>query len=710
MNLTILCQALSLALSATATQPDARDARSAHDHTAHPDLEAVVVTATPLREDSESVLAPVAVLSGSALDDARAQSLGETVGALAGVTTSTFGAAVGRPIIRGQEGVRVSVLNDGLTTGDVSTVSVDHAVGIEPFLADQIEVLKGPATLLYGSGAIGGVVNVVDGRVPTRVPDGIEGRFETAFDSVADTRMGALRLDAGHNGWAVHADAAWREADDYEVPGSAYADPEEADEHPLGVVENTALRTRSGALGFSRVGEWGHAGVAFSSYRSEYGIPGHEHEHEEEERVLAGGGAKSLDFEGVYIDLKQERVVLDTALTAPFAGAEQLRFKLSRTNYEHQEIEPDGEVGTDFDNDETDARLEWVHTPWGPLTGAIGVTWNDRDFSALGEEAFVPPSRTRSSGVFVVEQSTWGDWRGEFGARLDRNRVQPEAGESRRFSLFSASASLRRSLGEHWQIGVLADRAQRAPVAEELYADGAHLATGLFEIGNPDLGRETANQIELEVRYEGARVHWHASAFLNRYDDYLFLVPAHDDHEEHAGTGLLDDDHEHEDELPVVAWTQQDARFHGLELGGHVDLSEGPSGQWTLDFMADRVRARTDDPIVCEDCEPSTALARIAPARIGLGLGWSRDAWRARLGAIHTFAPDNPAEAASADSEYTLVDATVAWTLPWERADSEVYLQVRNLTDEAARPQVSFLKDVAPLPGRNWILGLRMTF
>ena len=374
---------LALALATVISWPAAAaDAADDPRHKTPVDIDRVVVTANTLRTSAEDMVEPVEVLAGEKLDEAKGATLGETVGKLPGVQSSHFGQGVGRPIIRGLDNARVATLTGGLGSADVSTVSQDHNVTIEPFLADQIEVLKGPATLLYGSGAIGGVVNTVDGRIAEKpMTETVSGRAEARYDSVSKGWTGMARADAmGANGALVlHADGVYRDLEDYDTP--------------LGRQANSFIETKTGALGASLVGDAGFFGMAASRYEDQYGNPGEPGDPAEGEP-------------SVFIDMKQSRIEAKAGLTQPFAIFSGMRASLAHTNYEHIEFEGD-EVGTRFLNDGNEGRLEFTHKAWGPWFGAFGVQIGSRTFAAIGEEAFVPQTPSREYGVFETEQGTW---------------------------------------------------------------------------------------------------------------------------------------------------------------------------------------------------------------------------------------------------------------------------------------------------------------
>lgn len=713
-----LAIALALSLPAVhAAQPP--QAQDEHEHDAV-DLDAVVVKANPLAGTAEELTRPVEVLAGEKLDEAKANSLGETVNKLPGVQSSYFGPGVGRPIVRGFDGARVQVVSDGLGSGDVSTVSVDHAVSIEPFLADQIEVLKGPATLLYGSGAIGGAVNVIDGRVPEATTgQPLQGRAELRVGSVNDEKTGMVRLDgssaSGH--LVFHFDALHRETGDYDIPGQAESarlmaeHGEEPDPAEAGRLPNSFVRTDSGALGVSWVGERGFIGVGYSLFNSRYGIPGGGHAHEEEAPI--GEEAADAHGDGVHIGMDQRRTELRAGLDE--VGAFQsLRAKVARTEYTHTEYEG-GAVGTIFDNDSTEARFELVHRPLAGWNGALGLQWGQREFVAVGDEAFVPGSNSRDAGLFWIGQRDVGPLKLEVGARHDRNRVDVDEtaaiGPDREFDTTSVSAGLKWEPIDPVHVMFGLDRAQRAPTAEELYSNGLHVATASLEVGSPTLDVETANRAELGIHWHHGPFKASASVYHVRFDDYIYL----------ADTGLVEHD------VPVRLWTQGDARFNGAEAEASWAFADNASGQWDLRVFGDVVRAKLAgsgtrevaftlehegelEALVAELPQGGN-LPRIVPSRVGAELRWERGQWRASLGAVRYARQDRVAPNELPTDGYTLMDAHVAWHMDTPGGNAlEVFVDGSNLLDEEARPHTSFLKELSPLPGRGIAMGVRAFF
>lgn len=708
-------------------------------HAAATDLDAIVVKASPLARTAEDLARPVDVLAGERLDAAKASSIGETVNELPGVQSSYFGPGVGRPVVRGLDGARVQVLSDGLSSGDVSTVSVDHAVTVEPFLANQIEVLKGPATLLYGSGAIGGAVNVIDGRIPEEVTaQPLEGRAELRAGTVNDERTGMLRLDgtSAAGNLVFHLDALHRETGNFEIPGYAESqaahEDEEAHEQEagaFGVLPNSAIRTDSAALGVSWIGDRGFVGIGSSLFNTRYGVPGHAHGGHGEEEHGDDGHAEGEAHEGEAHDGEAHdgeeeaaavRIVMDQRRNEIRAGLdglgafESLRVKLADTQYTHTEFEGE-EVGTVFDNDSTEARLELVHRPLLGWDGAIGLQWSQRDFLAVGEEAFVPGSNSRDTGVFWIGERDLGRFTVELGARHDRNVVEiadgAGVGRDRAFESLSVSSALRWNVSDDFHLSLGLDRAQRSPTAEELYSNGFHVATGSIEIGDTELEVETANRAEIGLHWHRGPLRVGAQLYQVRFEDFVYL----------ADTGIESDG------LPVRVWTQDDARFNGAEAEVDWTFAENASGLWAVRVFGDVVRAEltgsgmrplafsvphdghSDDYVV--DLALGGNLPRIAPSRLGGELRWEQGPWRASLGAVRYATQDDVARFETPTDGYTLVDAHLAWHVDTAGGNAwEVFVDGSNLLDEEARVHTSFLKDLAPMPGRGVAFGVRAFF
>ncbi len=609
-------------------------------------LDEIIVRSSPLKESATHMTKPAEVLADAALDRARSGTLGETLRGLAGVQSTQFGQAVSRPILRGLDGGRVLMAQGGVSSMDVSTVSVDHAVSVEPFLADQIEVLKGPASLFYGTGAIGGVVNVEDGRLPETLPEQINGRMQLEYGSVADESNVVARADGALGSFAWHADAFRRDADAYDTP--------------IGIVENSALETRGAALGSTWISDAAHLGLAISRYETNYGIPNEE----------------------ALLDLGQTRI--DAHGGVEFDGMiSEIEFRAGINNYRHLELEG-SEIGTRFDNDEAHLRLDAAHEAIAGWNGVFGISGERRETVAIGEEAFIPPSTTRDIGLFLVEQKQGEVYDFTAGLRFDRNRVEANQ-TSRSFQTPSASISAAQHVNEQHTLVASFDFATRAPLAEELFSNGPHAATQNFEIGDEQLKTERARSVNLGWRMVTERLDLKLDFYHTRFARFIYLQP----------TDLLEDD------LPVFQWQQQDARFSGFDFSGNYRLWQEQANSLAIGVLADRVGAQFAD---------GTAIPRLSPRRLGLNAQWESEQWRFAMQALRYAKPSRLASFETSTKGFYQLDADLSYRLPVGEQNVEVYLQGKNLTNQLARLHTSFLKDSVPLPGRNIKFGVRYFF
>ncbi len=658
----------------------------------------IVVTASPEPRSRFELAQPTSVMDSDELVLRLQPTLGETLSREPGVTSTFFGAGASRPVIRGLGGDRIRILEGGIGTGDASTASPDHAVSIDPIVAERIEVLRGPATLLYGSSAVGGVVNVIDNRIPESVPDQkISGTVEARGGSVSDERSAAASFDGGGGKLAWHLDVLKRKTDDYKIPGFAESsalraseaqegEGYEGEEEIRGLLPNSATESEGGALGLSYVGEKAFFGLSVSGLDSLYGIPGG-HEHEEHEEGAEAGEAEEGEEAGVRIDLRQRRWDLRGGTTQPFGIFRGANVRFGASDYEHRELEGE-EIGTIFTNESREGRLELLQRRIGPLSGSVGVQVQSRDFVALGDEAFVPPTETRSWAGFVFQELVQGDWRFQAGGRFESQDVTAEADESRVRSFQSVSGSLGAVWQpvEGWSTGLSLSRSTKLPNAEELFSNGPHLATNAFEIGDPNLGEERSLSLDLTVRRTAGRVSGEVTVFANRFDGFIF---------EQATA-------EEQDGLQVFRFTQRDAELRGAELDGIVQLFHGDPHHLDLEVGADFVRAElrdTGDP-----------LPRIPAERYRLGLHYRNERLTARIDGQRVGRQDRVSALETPTEGYTTLDASLGYRFFAPRAVFDVILKGTNLTDEEARNHVSFLKDLVPMPGRDVSLAVRTTF
>ena len=638
---------------------------------------------------------PTNVVRGIDLRVAAQPSLGETLAGEPGINSTYHGPGSSRPIIRGLGGDRVRVLEGGVGTGDASSTSPDHAPAVESVTADRIEIIRGPATLLYGSSAIGGVVNVEDGRIPSELPaHPVTGTVDVRGGTVAKERNVAGRLDGSAGPIAFHASGLYRDTDDYSIPGFAdtdHEDGEEAHEEEVeGTLPNSSVENGEFAAGLSYVGENGFIGVAYSGYDSDYGVPGG-HAHEEEGE--APDGEEEHEEGDVRIDLQQRRFDAETRWRFGSTFLKGLNGRFGLSDYQHfEEIDPgDGgprEVETRFFNNEWEARLEATHSFGERSNGSVGFQVVDRDFEAIGEEAFVPPTQTTVYGVFLFEQLDLGEVVGlQVGARYEHRRADNTLdGITRDFDGLSASLGTVLQATDVLSFVLNGARSVKAPSAEELFSDGPHLATMTYERGDPDLDQEIGYSLDAGIRLDGERVHGALNLFVNSFDLFVYQ----------AFTGTQ------EDGLDVALWTQDDAIFTGFEAEGDVEVWHAGDGHFVVDAFIDYVRAEltaTDEP-----------LPRIPPLRWGGGLGYESPTWHGHAGVTRITMQDRVAAFEDPTAGYTMLNASVGYRLFAGRTVHDIVLSGSNLLDEEARSHTSFLKEVAPLPGRDVRLTYQVAF
>lgn len=612
----------------------------------------IVVTAGPDPRTQDEIAQPTTVVEAADLQRKLQSTLGETLRLEPGINSTFFGPGASRPVIRGLGGDRIRILESGIGSGDASTTSPDHAVSSDPLSAERIEILRGPATLLYGSSATGGVINVIDSRIPRSVPEEpLAGTVDLRAGSSARERAGNLslggRLGAGGR-FAWHLDGFDRESGNY---SSA-----------RGEVANSATEAQGGSLGVSYVGSAGFLGVSASRFDTLYGSPAEEE---------------------VAIDLQQQRYDLQGELRRNFGFLSRLKLRFGQADYEHTELEG-AEVGTLFLNDSWEGRLEGVQKPLGNLTGSVGVQRSRREFSALGEEAFVPPTQTDGWGVFTFQQLKAGSVEYQLGLRYEAQEVAAatQGLPRRRHDGLSGSLGLVWLPGDDYSLGFSLSRSLKLPNAEELFSNGPHLATDAFEIGDPNLGTEVNHGADLSLRKRSGIFTGEVSLFYNRFDGFIFEQP----------TG------EEEDGLQVLRFTQRDAEFRGAELSGIFQLIPGFDAELGADFVRAELRG-TGEP-----------LPRIPPRRYRLGLHYRGDRLQGRVEAERSERQSRTSRFETATPGSTLLNASVGYRLLLGGGVYDLLLRGTNLTDELAFNHVSFLKGVAPLPGRDFNLSLKLSF
>lgn len=647
-------------------------------------LDALVVSAGPIAARQDELFQAATVLTADRLRERLQPSLGETLGNEPGVSSTYFGPGASRPVIRGLGGDRVRILESGIGTGDAANTSPDHAVSIDPASAERIEIVRGPATLLYGSAAVGGVVNVLDGRIPTERPrSAFGGGILGLAGSVAAERnlSGYVRVGAGP--LVFRGVGSLLRTGDYTIPGFAelaHDQGEPGREEIAGVLDNSAVRNSSFGIGGSAVGARGFFGLSVSGVDSFYGVPVR---HDDEVRAISTG--QDAGEEEVRIDLRQRRVDLASELRFTEGIVEQIRVRAGSADYDHVELEG-GETGTRFMNDQWEGRVEIRHRRLGAFTGAVGAQFVNRDFAAIGEEAFTPPSATDQLGLFAFEEAAAGRVRVQIGGRLERQETSAEGGSSRTFDGASLSGGLNWDVVETLSLAVSVARSVKLPTPEELFSDGPHLASDAYEVGDPDLTEEVARSIDATVHFHTDDFRGQVTLFDMDFSD--FIHPAF--------TGEVVDG------LKGVLYRQADVRLWGFEAIAETEIFHTGGAHVGLEVSADYVRGT-----LASDGSP---LPRMPPLRFGGRLRFDGAPIRASLGARYVAAQDRTAEFESRTPSYPSLDASVSWRILRSGRVHELVLQGRNLTDADQRNHVSLLKDDVPMPGRDLRLMYRVAF
>ncbi|TMJ16660.1 MAG: TonB-dependent receptor [Alphaproteobacteria bacterium] len=659
---------------------------------AEPEGEDIVVTG--LRRNREDVLSGTTVVTGAELTRDLRPTIGETLARQPGVSATSFGPNASRPVLRGFQGERVRILTDGIGSLDVSNTSVDHAVAINPLTAERIEVLRGPAALLFGSEAIGGVVNVVDARIPRRLPsepvhvDGI-----LTYGSAADERSGNVSADVPIAGkFVFHVDGNYSKSGDLRIGGhiltpelreeaAASSDPAiRALADLKGKLPNTAAETSDIAAGVAYVGDGANIGFSVNRYDSLYGVP------------VRYSLVPGVEAEAPRIDVKQTRFDGRGEFDIGSGFLETVRLRGGYSDYRHDELEASGGIGTSFFNKGAEGRLEFVQRRSNGWGGGFGAQYFQRKLDIVGDEKFLPPDSTKQFGLFALESWESGPFRAEAGARYERQWVEADADADlgnpalkRSYNAFSGSLGGSYQVAEGVKLGINASHTQRAPSAEELFANGPHAGTQAFEIGDPNLSKEKSWGLEATLSADVGGVHIGGSVFQSWFDNYIY----------EARTGAIQDD------LPVFQISQADARYSGVEFEASAQVAKIGNYAIVADAVADYIRATIDSV---------GPAPRIPPLRVLGGLEAQSDRLQGRIEAEHVFEQDRTAENETPTDGFTLVNASVSWKPLANNEHTTLTLSANNIFDVDARRHASFLKDFAPLPGRDIRLTARFAF
>ena len=714
------------------------------------DLEQFSITGSPFTLKQEDVVISTNSVAKSELRRMGQASLGSTLDGLPGIHSTSYATGAGRPVIRGFDGDRVSILQNGTDTFDASASSPDHAVTVEPLLIDRIDIVRGPSSLLYGNAAIGGVVNVMEKSMHMAPPDGFQGEAEFKSGSVSDETAGGLSVQAGRNEIAWSLGYYNRKAGNYSIPGFAeskylreleahedehgdedenehegesegeHEDEHEEEEHEesFGILGDSFVETESLALGVTWFGESATYNLAFNLFETLYGVPGHSHahhhhedegEHDEEEH---GEGEEHEDHDeeeghdedeegSVFVDLENRRTAFRAEWTNLDGFFKSVELDATYGDYRHIEVEGEAGhqgVGTTYERAGYDLRLSSIHRNLGDWSGALGLDLSDETFEAIGLEAFIPPNKKQNLALFAVDRMDAGWGTVEIGARLESQSITPETTilDEKNEMTANLATGLILQLDNSETVAINISFNQRAPNASELYAFGPHVGTGTFEVGDASLGIEKSNNLNASWRKSVGFISGEFTLFFSDFADYIYLE--HLDHE--AFETLFPD--EDDGGLDIVKAEAVEAEFYGFELDIRFNLLELTDRRFHCDLTIDQTRGTNQTD--------GASLPRIPTRRIGGRLGYQHGPWHLGLGArYHTQAHHLAPEETPTDS-YTLAHADIAYHLEVGDNVVEIFAMGRNLADEEARPHTSFVKDRAPLPGRSVELGARVLF
>ena len=663
----------------------------ASEHEQATTLDTIRIKAHPLEQTSKDFAVADTVVDQKRLAQG-AVTIGEALSGETGISSNQFGAGSSRPVIRGQDGPRIKILQNSSENIDVSTLSPDHAVTVDPALAKQVEVIRGPSTLLFGAGTVGGLVNVTDSKLPTAMPEkGYEGNATLRYNTGSDEKLATAGVTLGLGDQvALRVEGLKREANDYIAPDYVHEGEKERR------VDNTFAKGQTVNVGLSWIYDRGFTGISYSNRQDQYGLPGHSHEyeschlhglslhcgeHDHDEDEHDDHDHDHAHEAGPWIDLKSERYDVRTELDEPFAGFKKLRAQASYTDYQHDEIEEDT-IATRFKNKGYDGRLELVHNPLGAWEGVIGTQYGQQKLELTGEEAFLAPNTTKKWSVFALEHAQLNDVHVELAARVDQQKIDIDDSSKKDFdgSAFSVSGAANWEFAPNYKLSLVTSHQERLPLAQELYADGGHFATNTYELGNDQLSKEKSNNVELGFHYDDNTFDYHVHVYHNWFDEYIYAQ-------------TLD----RYKDFRLVQYAQDKAKFYGAEAEAGYQISP----IYKLSVFGDYVRGKIDN-----DNAP-----RVPAGRLGTKLNADfDDHWSGSAEYYHVFQQDKIAAYETDSQSYNMLNLGVAYSGNYSNvSDYRVFLNANNLLDDQVYQHASFLSTI-PQVGRNFSVGVNFSF
>ena len=659
-------------------------------------LDDFYITSTGIKQYTSKSARPVTVLSGEELQKKMGTTIGDTLKNELGITSQSFGPGVGTPVIRGQSGPRVRVLQNSIGNNDVSSLSPDHANGVNPISAERIEVLRGPSTLLYGNGAIGGIVNVIDNRIPEQVPDKLLGGVVAQrYDSASDLTSSALKLDGGKDKFAFHLDGFYNDQNNTHIGGQQIdesaaraTDPTLEGtpvlNNPNGVIPNSNARSRGGSAGASVIGDIGLVGAAINSLENNYGIPPN-----------GTGGAP------VRVQMNQTKYDFKGQLNQPFALAKELRLKFGYTDYKHVELD-NGEAATTFLNKTYESRLELEHQPLGIVKGVMGFQSVNSDFSALGAEALVPKSKIDSYGLFAVESFKIKDITYELGLRGEWQGISPETTYSSvSYVPLSGSVSALWDITKQHQLSLGVTQSQRAPQIQELFSNGVHEATMSYEKGDVNLQKEISYNLDIGYKFNTSWMTSELNLFNNWVNDYIYQQQDYQVFNEViedfqlicSDPGAC---------VPVLQSAQANAIFRGFEAKTLFPLMQNHYGAIDLTLFGDYTRGTFDQ---------GGNVPRMPPLRYGFELSYEKNDLTTQARLTRGEAQNDAGENQSNTPGYLLLNLGAQYQLAtFHQSEVQLFATGKNMLNENIRNSTSYLRNFAPDPGRSAEIGIRVSY
>lgn len=656
------------------------------------ELNEIPVTANPLGLSVDEMSRPVYIMNGLDLSNNKSSSLGSTLEKVPGISNSSWGDNIGRPVIRGMDRNRIKILNNGMQIKDVSNVSGDHVISIDTLSSEQIEIIRGPESIIYGGGAIGGIVNIIDYRIHSEFIDGINGKYDARTGGANNATSSSILVDVGSDNLMFHLDLYQRDSKNIKIPGFsvskklADSDTEfERDSYGKDTLQNSFNETQGGGIGASYFFPDGYTGFSFAKHDQEYGT------------ILEDGAfidSESDNFKYVFEKRNISNLI------------NKFKFNISHSDYQHMEME-DGAAALDYFDVGTDGKFEIIHSLLSESGGVVGMDLGASRFSQKSSP-YEPNNQRQNLAIYALETFKVDQHKITLGLRHDYheydansftsdNGAEVEGGAEsettfaateKTFNVTSFSLGTSTKLNKNWSLGFNVAHTERAPNHDELFVYGEHHATEIIEHGDRTLKDERSNSIDVTLSWAREENNFSITPFFNDFSSYIALLD----------TGVVQY-HEHDGEeeaLPVHLHQNIPAEFYGFEFQGNVNLS----ANYNLNYWGDYVRAKNKD---------GGDLPRIPQLTLGSGLSYTWNALQANVNLEHKFSQSDVADGELKTDDFTNLSVNLNYPLPYVK-DLNIFVKGDNLLDEERRDHTSFLKDKALMGERSFMIGVTGTF